>query len=342
MTGPRFSFLTTAYGTEQYLPRTIESVLAQTDRHWELIVVDNGNSDAMAQIIESYAAEDDRIRMVRQPNRGYRGGVAAAAAAATGSFVCVLDSDDQLLPEFCATVGAVLDSDPAVDAVGIDAYRFGDPEDLDLTVGYMRSIGVKEAADPTRRLTLTEMLGGAIPYYTAAIRRSAWDAVGGYEPGVDDVDESVIIWCRLVERYDVRLLPDRLARYRLRPDSLSRGPAKVEEFERQLMRSFVEGAGDCLNPADQRALTKTLRLLRYQQAIRRARYGLLGGDIRTARREARAAFAERRTARAASIMIILAVAPTALTRLHPIKSWMTARAEYVLGRRHRRRSVEPR
>lgn len=341
MTSPLFSFLTTAYGTEQYLPGTIKSVLAQTDRNWELIVVDNGNSDAMAQIIEGYAAEDDRIRMVRQPNKGYRGGVAAAADVATGTFVCVLDSDDQLLPEFCATVRAVLDSNPSVDAVGIDAYRFGEPEDLDLPVAYMRSIGVKEAADPGRRVTLTELLGGAIPFYTAAIRRSAWDAVGGYEPGVEDVDESVIIWCRLVERYDVRLLPDRLARYRLRPDSLSRDPAKVEEFERQLMRSFVEGAGDCRSPAERRALTKTLGLLRYQQAIRRARYGLLDGDIPTARCEAKAAFAERRTARAASIMMILTVAPTALRRLHPIKSWMTARAEYVLGRRRQRRSAEP-
>ena len=260
---------------------------------------------------------------------------------AAGTFVCVLDSDDLLWPSSVPRVGCSAGRDPAVDVVGIDAYRFGEPEDLDLPVGYMRSIGVKEVADPRRRLTLTPMLGGAIPYYTAAIRRSAWDAVGGYEPGVEDVDESVIIWCRLVERYEVRLLPDRLARYRLRPDSLSREPAKVEEFERQLMRSFVEGAGDCRHPADRRALAKTLSLLRYQQAIRRARYGLLGGDIPTARREAKAAFAERRTARAASIMIILTVAPSALKRLHPVKSWMTARAEYVLGRRRGRRSAEP-
>ena len=340
MTPPQFSFLTTAYRTERYLPETIDSVRAQTRGDWEMVIVDNGNSDEMARIVDSYATRDPRIRLVRQENNGYRGGVTAAAAAARGRFVCVLDSDDHLLPEFCARVGAVLDGDRGIDAVGVDAYRFAEPEGIDLPMPYMRSIGVTMTADPAQRLTLTDLLGGRIPYYTAAIRREVWDAVGGYQPEIDEVDESVIIWCRVVERYDVRLLPDRLARYRLRPDSLSREPAQVEAFERQLMRSFVEGAAGSTRPEDQAALARTLRLLRYQQAIRRARYALLDGDIATARKAARAALRERRTVRSVAIAVTLGVAPGAIRRIHPTKQWLTTRSGYALGRLRRRRPTE--
>lgn len=332
VTAPRFSFLTTAYRTEQYLPKTIESVLAQTCGDWEMVIVDNGNSDEMARIISAYGERDDRVRMVRQENRGYRGGVSAAAAVARGRFVCVLDSDDQLEKEFCARVGAALDADPGIDAVGVDASRFGEHEDVDLPTGYMRSIGVTEIADPRRSLTLADALGGRIPYYTAAIRREAWDAVGGYEPGIDDVDESVIIWCRLADRFDVRLLPERLARYRLRDDSLSRDPEKVEAFERRLMHSFVEGARDCTDPDAKAALARTLEKLRYQQSIRRARYALRGGDTQTARREARAALGVRRTARAAAIVVALTIAPGFARQVHPAKQWLTARAALARGR----------
>ena len=68
MSQPLFSFLTTAYRTEKYVAETIESVLAQTRDDWELIVVDNGNSDEMAHIVEQYTS-DARITLVRQVNK---------------------------------------------------------------------------------------------------------------------------------------------------------------------------------------------------------------------------------------------------------------------------------
>ena len=68
---PFVSFLTTAYKTEQYVSETIESVLAQTRGDWELIVVDNGNSDEMAQIISTYTS-DPRITTDPAGQQGLR------------------------------------------------------------------------------------------------------------------------------------------------------------------------------------------------------------------------------------------------------------------------------
>ncbi|WP_068278052.1 glycosyltransferase family 2 protein [Aldersonia kunmingensis] len=334
---PLFSFLTTAYRTEGYIGQTIDSVLAQTFDDWELVVVDNGNSDEMAAIVDEYSSLDPRIRLIRQENRGYRGGVMAASAAARGEFVCVLDSDDHLLPGFCERIAKLIANEPTVDAVCVDAERFSEPDDIDLAVPYMRSIGITTTADPTHRLTFPEVLGGRVPYYTAAIRRTAWDAVGGYDPGIDDADESVIIWCRLSDSFDVRMLPDRLARYRVRADSLSRDPDKVESFEQQLMRSFEEGAKASTEPEHQEILARTLRHLRYHQEIRRARYALLLGDVAVARASAKAAFGQRHTMRAAVVIAGLTVAPGVMRRMHPSKQWLTDAYSKAKGRATRAR-----
>src|ERR1700760_3008619 len=114
--GPLVSFLTTVYGTEDYLPAMIESVRAQTAPGWELVIVDNGMSDAVVEIVSRYAS-DGRIRLVRQENRGYRGGVTAAADAATGRYLSVLDSDDKVMPAFVGTMTEAVGGEPGIDAV---------------------------------------------------------------------------------------------------------------------------------------------------------------------------------------------------------------------------------
>ena len=124
---PFVSFLTTAYKTEQYVSETIESVLAQTRGDWEMIVVDNGNSDEMAQIIGNYTS-DPRITLIRQDNKGNVGGVSAAAAAAEGRYFCLLDSDDAVQPDYCERIGVLIDADPGIDAVGCNAVLFRGPD----------------------------------------------------------------------------------------------------------------------------------------------------------------------------------------------------------------------
>ncbi|MRH88269.1 glycosyltransferase [Nocardia sp. SYP-A9097] len=325
---PAFSFLTTAYKTEDYLRDTIDSVLAQTLPDWELIVVDNGMSDEIAAIVDSYA-QDRRIRLVRQENKGYDGGVMAAAEVATGRFFVVLDSDDQVMPTFCEAIGQALDADPHIDAIGCDAFRFDD-SGADLPTGYYRSTNVKQKPDPAEPLTLTDLLGGLVPYYTAAIRRTVWEAVGGYDRGGQELHESVAIWIRMVGSYDIRILPQRLARFRLRSDSMTRDPAKAEAFMAELERSFAWAAPT--DPEAKAALDKTLRTFRYWVWLWRAQQALLAGDDPAARRAARDAFGQRRTVRAAAIIVSVNTFPGLLRRIHPLKQQVSERVAHVAGR----------
>lgn len=312
----RLSFLTPAYRTEAYLADTITSVISQTSPMWELVVVDNGNSDAIASIVRSF--DDPRIKLVRQENRGYRGGVMAAAAAANGDYLCVLDSDDLLTPEFAITILDYLESHPEVDAVGCDAHLFMNDDPQLIGQGYLHSVDAHRPSPGGEALTVEQVLGGRIPYYTGAVRTSAWQAVGGYEPGIDDIDESVLIWFRLARDFEVRLLPDRLAKYRLRDDSLSRNPDSAEKFERSLIRTFEMLAEESTDQRHVNAANVPLRRLRYHQAARRARWAFSRGDLQSARRLAREAYAQKRTRRAGAAVLLLHLCPEVVVRRFPL------------------------
>jgi glycosyltransferase involved in cell wall biosynthesis len=316
---PRLSFLTPAYRTEEYLAGTIASVLGQTSPAWELVVVDNGNSDTIATIVRSSSHDDERVRLVRQENRGYRGGVMAAAAVARGDYFCVLDSDDEVVPEFAATVLDHLDAHPTVAAVGCDAHLVLDEDERPSLRSYLQSIGSPTPAAGGDVLTVEDVLAGRVPYYTGAIEREAWRAVGGYEPGIEDVDESVLIWLRLARDFEVHLLPDKLARYRVRDRSLSRDPDKVEGFESSLMRTFEVFAQESRDPRHLAIAQTPVRRLRYRRALRRARWAFVDGDVEAARRLVREAYAQRAGLRTAVLLLLLHLPSALLTRLYPLK-----------------------
>jgi glycosyltransferase involved in cell wall biosynthesis len=327
---PRLSFLTPAYRTEAYLADTIQSVLDQTSTEWELVVVDNGNSESIAKIVESYS--DPRIRLVRQENRGYTGGVMAAAAVARGDYISVLDSDDQLMPEFVHTMLKYIDAHPEVDAVGCDAHLFHDGDERPAGRGYLHSIGSRVPSADGDLLSVDDVLAGRVPYYTCAIRKAAWQEVGGYQPGVDGVDESVLIWLRLAGAFEVRLLPAKLARYRVREDSLSREPDKVEGFEESLIHTFEQFAAESADAQHQHIVQAPVRRLRYHQALRRARWAFSDGDIGAARRFARDALAQQRTLRAVAIVLLLKFTPRLLRSVYPLKQRLGQAARRALQR----------
>jgi hypothetical protein len=330
---PVFSILTSVYRTEAYLPATIESVRAQTLADWEFVIVDNGMSDEVVRIVERYA-DDPRIRLLRQENKGLGGGIDAAAAAARGRYYAVLDSDDLLLPEFCARTAGFLDAHPEVDVIGIDAHLFEDGDDVDQIRSYRQSVGITVDADPTRPIGLVEMIGGHVLYYTAGIRAEAWAKGGGYSCDTPKVEDLSMFLRMIAAGCDVRCLPERLARYRLRADSFSRDPAQVEAFEDSLQRAFVQAKGLTDAPDVQQALDSTLRRLRFDQAMRRARKALLESDVPTARLQARRAFEQRRSVRPAVVYAGLTLAPGLLRNAHPVKQRVSGTAA-ALARRGR-------
>lgn len=100
--GPRISVVLATRDRPALLPRAIESVLAQRHRGWELVVVDDGDTDAVARTLAG--REDSRIVVVAGPRRGLSAARNAGLDRAGGEVVCYLDDDNVLHPEWLHAV----------------------------------------------------------------------------------------------------------------------------------------------------------------------------------------------------------------------------------------------
>jgi len=109
-----------AYNAEIYIGQAIESVLAQSNPYWELIIVDDGSSDRTVDVVSCY--NDSRIRVVRQENRGEATARNTALNNALGEFLAFLDADDLYLPNHLEITVAYLLSHPFADGVYTDGY----------------------------------------------------------------------------------------------------------------------------------------------------------------------------------------------------------------------------
>lgn len=91
---PTISVIVPVYRVEEYLPECVDSILAQTYRDFELILVDDGSPDNCGAICDAYAAKDSRIRVIHQENQGLSGARNTGIDAAAGEYITFVDSDD--------------------------------------------------------------------------------------------------------------------------------------------------------------------------------------------------------------------------------------------------------
>lgn len=92
-----------AYNAQQGLQQCLDSLYAQTCTDWEAIIVDDGSTDQTAKICNTNAAKDSRIRVIHQPNGGVSRARNRALDEARGEWVCFVDSDDHISPNYLQT-----------------------------------------------------------------------------------------------------------------------------------------------------------------------------------------------------------------------------------------------
>ena len=100
-TTPCISTIVPVFKVEHYLRKCIDSLLAQTMREIEIILVDDGSPDRCPEICDEYARQDQRIKVIHQQNRGISAARNAGLAAASGEYIMFVDSDDWVEPDFC-------------------------------------------------------------------------------------------------------------------------------------------------------------------------------------------------------------------------------------------------
>lgn len=234
MASPRVSVVMPVYNAQAYLAEAIGSVIAQSFPDWELLLVDDGSTDASRAIAADFAARDARIvPMSSAPGR--RGAAAArnaGIAAAQGDYVSFLDADDLYEPDMLATHVAALDADPeAAWLYGATRWFHEDGSRRD----FRERLGVRldrRYAPPVllNRIILEER--GDIPCTCAVmIRKAALDTVGGFEERFK-LYEDQSLWVKLLLAYPVRVVSGCHAAYRQHGGSTSSAATASGDYSR--------------------------------------------------------------------------------------------------------------
>lgn len=95
----KISVIVPVYNVEAYLPRCVESILAQTYRNLEIFLVDDGTKDNCGAICDAYARQDSRVRVIHKENGGLSSARNAGIDASTGEYLSFVDSDDWIEPD---------------------------------------------------------------------------------------------------------------------------------------------------------------------------------------------------------------------------------------------------
>ncbi len=123
------SLIVPIYNVAPYLEECLESIAAQTHPFLDIILVDDGSTDGSGLICKRFSERDARVRVISRENGGPAKARNTGIEAAKGEFLCFVDGDDRIAPEFCARAMAIFQKTDA-DIVMFDIGRFCDGEDV--------------------------------------------------------------------------------------------------------------------------------------------------------------------------------------------------------------------
>ena len=210
---PAVSVIMPAYNVEPFIADAIRSVLNQTWRDLELIVIDDGGTDGSYRAARRAAGADPRVRILRRENGGLSAARNTGLRASTAPVIALLDSDDMWAPAFLERQMAILASDPSVDIVTGNAWNLGGPQD-----------GEPARPQPDRRPQpdLTSILADEESIFVMSVfRRRVYEVIGGFDESLQ-TNEDYDFWLRAaIAGFRIVRNDEPLGYYRRRDDSLS-------------------------------------------------------------------------------------------------------------------------
>ena len=195
----RVSIVIPCYNAGRFLAEAVESALAQTHGDLEIVIVDDGSTDAETTRLLD-AADWPRTRVLRQANAGPAAARNAAIAAAAGECILPLDADDKIEPSYVEKALAVLEARPDVGIVYCKAAKFG----------------AESGPWQLPPYTPDELVIDNVIFITSLFRKREWERAGGFNEGLRHGVEDYDFWVRLLSLgLDVVQLDETLFHYRV-------------------------------------------------------------------------------------------------------------------------------
>jgi glycosyltransferase involved in cell wall biosynthesis len=274
------SVLMTVYNSRTYVAEAAESILAQSFRDFEFIIIDDGSTDDSLAILKTLAEKDQRIRLISRPNTGLARALNEGIDLAKGEFIARMDADDIATPDRFEKQIAYLRSHPDCVIVGSRAMNI-DPYGMTLLPRDVKLTHEEIDAE------LMQGKGGAMIHPTVMMRRQAVLAAGKYRHEYNTL-EDLDLFLRLSERGKLANLPETLLHYRQHLQSIVRTKQEEQNSKRRkLMEETYARRGK--GKPDESTYNRPVPTRGVAQLREWAWFALKNGKLPIARKHARAA-----------------------------------------------------
>ena len=203
MNTPVLSVLMSVYNGEKYLNLAVDSILKQTFKDFEFIIINDGSIDRTREILESY--QDERIVLIHQENNGLTRALNKGLSLAKGEFIARMDADDSCKPERLEKQVAYLREKPEIVLLGSNCFNVDGEGTL---------IGQSDLPTDAVQIKWNLLFYNCLRHSTVMFRRKEVKKIGGYKSTIcyaQDYD----LWLRIAERYPIACLKDPLIYYRV-------------------------------------------------------------------------------------------------------------------------------
>jgi glycosyltransferase involved in cell wall biosynthesis len=246
---PRVTIVTCCWNSEDYIGRTIESVVAQTFTDWEQIIVDDGSPGDILGAVGPYLDRDARVRLVRQCNGGLCNARNAGyrASSPDSEYLLFLDADDCMEPSMLSELLRELDRHPEAGMAFCDRVII-DGQDHVVQAYSRDSIPrfvpagwrprLLRANEPETPFVAFLAYSVAVPSLTL-LRRLTFERVGAWDESLGPIYDDTDMWLRVSLTSTARYVPRRLLRRRIHGDQLTRSPAG-ELRRREALKKFED------------------------------------------------------------------------------------------------------
>jgi glycosyltransferase involved in cell wall biosynthesis len=224
---PRVTAAITTYNRAGYVAGAVASVLGQTYRDYEILVIDDGSTDDTAEALRPF---EGRIRFHEQENQGRAAARNSALRLATGEYIAFLDSDDLWLPDKLTREVRALDARPSVGMVHGHVEMIDDAGEP-----LAKETGAHRAAFEHAHRNGASYEGYALDCVcltsTAMFRAAALEQVGGYDTGFEAL-EDLDLYLRLLLDSEIAVIGGTpLSRYRLHGEQTSSTASTLAEIQ---------------------------------------------------------------------------------------------------------------
>lgn len=215
MTRPLVSVIMPVYNSDKYLQRTIDSILSQTYRNFELIIIDDGSTDKSPRIIK--AMKDSRVKLIAQKNKGVSASRNRGIRMAKGTFIAMHDGDDISDPARFQKQIDFLHRHPEVGLLGTNLRLINESGTL---------IGASDLLTNPDDLKLAEIFSNQIAQGSVMIRRDVLMQTELYDTSMSHAEDTDL-WRRVSHLTDIANIKEPLYEYRIHSEGASSNTQKI-------------------------------------------------------------------------------------------------------------------